>query len=166
MNRNEKSDVVSSMKQQLESSCIVIVTSQVGLTVGEVTNLRQKIRSAKANFKVVKNTLLSLAVKDTKLEELLPLFKGPTALGYSSDPVSAAKAIVDFAKENPKMKVLGGSMDGKILSEADIKALATLPSMDELRSKIIGLVLAPATKLAILSKEPAARIARVLAARN
>jgi len=166
MNRNQKSDVVSIIRQHLKSSSIVIVASQVGLNVDEVTNLRKRVRSSNATFKVVKNTLLNMAVKDSEIEGLSKFFKGPTALCYSNDPVSASKVIVDFAKENSKIKILGGSMDSKIITDSDIKALATLPSMDELRSKIIGLVLAPATKIAVLVKEPSARIARVLAARQ
>lgn len=166
MNRNEKSDVVSNMRQQLKSSSIVIVTSQVGLNVDEVTNLRKRTRSSNATFKVVKNTLLNMAVKDTNIEGLSNFFKGPTALCYSNDPVSASKVIVEFSKENSKIKILGGAMDSKIITDSDIKALATLPSMDELRSKIIGLILAPATKIAVLIKEPSACIARVLVARK
>jgi large subunit ribosomal protein L10 len=123
------------------------------------------MRENQAEFKVLKNTLAQIAVKDTALDGLTPLLKGPTALAYSADPIAAAKVIVKFANTNDKLKVVGGYLNGQLLSEASVKALATLPSLDELRGTLIGLIQAPATKLARLAKEPGACVARVLSAK-
>jgi large subunit ribosomal protein L10 len=165
MNRTEKHDLVSQMRDVLQGASLVLVTQQSGLTVAEVTNLRRSMREHQAEFKVLKNTLAQIAVKDTALDGLTPLLKGPTALAYSADPIAAAKVIVKFANTNTKIKVVGGYLNGQLLSEASVKALATLPSLDELRGTLIGLVQAPATKLARLAKEPGACVARVLAAK-
>jgi large subunit ribosomal protein L10 len=162
----QKEALVADMRQRLESSTLVVVTRQSGLTVDEVTKLRRDMRTEKAEFKVLKNTLAQIAVKGTKLEGLTGMLTGPTALAYSVDPIAAAKALVTFSNKNDKIKVVGACLDGKVLNEAEVKALATLPSLDELRSKLIAVISAPATKLAILLKEPAARVARVLAAKN
>jgi large subunit ribosomal protein L10 len=166
MDRMQKEALVADMRQRLESSTLVVVARQSGLTVDEVTKLRRDMRTEKAEFKVLKNTLAQIAVKGTKLEGLTGMLTGPTALAYSVDPIAAAKALVTFSNKNDKIKVVGACLDGKVLNEAEVKALATLPSLDELRSKLIAVISAPATKLAILLKEPAARVARVLAAKN
>jgi large subunit ribosomal protein L10 len=166
MDRMQKEALVADMRQRLESSTLVVVARQSGLTVDEVTKLRRDMRTEKAEFKVLKNTLAQIAVKGTKLEGLTGMLTGPTALAYSVDPIAAAKALVTFSNKNDKIKVVGACLDGKVLNEAEVKALATLPSLDELRSKLIAVIGAPATKLAILLKEPAARVARVLAAKN
>jgi large subunit ribosomal protein L10 len=165
MNRTEKHDLVSQMRDVLQGASLVLVTQQSGLTVAEVTNLRRSMRENQAEFKVLKNTLAQIAVKDTALDGLTPLLKGPTALAYSADPIAAAKVIVKFANTNDKLKVVGGYLNGQLLSEASVKALATLPSLDELRGTLIGLIQAPATKLARLAKEPGACVARVLSAK-
>ncbi len=165
MNRTEKHDVVSQMRDVLQNASLVLVTQQSGLTVDEVTGLRRSMRENQAEFKVLKNTLAQIAVKDTKLDGLTPMLKGPTALAYSADPIAAAKVVVKFANTNDKLKVIGGFLDGQILSEASVKALATLPSLDELRAKLVGLLQAPATKIARLAKEPGASVARVIAAK-
>lgn len=166
MDRMQKEALVADMRQRLESSSLVVVARQSGLTVDEVTTLRREMRAANAEFKVLKNTLAQIAVKETKLDGLSGMLSGPTALAYSADPVAAAKALVTFANKNDKIKVVGACLDGKVLNEAEVKALATLPSLDELRGKLIAVINAPATKLAILLKEPAARIARVISAKN
>lgn len=166
MDRSQKTELVSSMREALRQSKVVVVTQQLGLSVAEVTTLRRQMRDSQAHFKVLKNTLAQLAVKDTPLEGMSSLFKGPTAIAFSQDPIGAAKAAAKFAEKNDKLVIIGGYMDGQILSPAAVKALATLPSLDELRSTLIALVSAPATKLAILSKEPAARLARVLSAKS
>jgi len=166
MDRSQKEELVSRMRQVLQSASSIIVTQQTGLTVSEVTALRAQVREVGAEFKVMKNTLAQLAVKGTEMEVLSPLLQGPTALAYSSDPVSAAKVVSKFANSNEKLTVVGGYLDGRLLDQNAVKALATLPSLDELRSKIIAVISAPATKLAVLSKEPATRVARVLSARG
>jgi large subunit ribosomal protein L10 len=114
---------------------------------------------------VTKNRLTKLALQGTKYENLTDLFTGPTAIGTSSDPVSAAKTLVSFAKTNDKLTIIGGSLDGKVLDKAGVEALATLPSLDELRAKIIGMLTAPATKVARVTQAPASQLARVIQAR-
>jgi large subunit ribosomal protein L10 len=166
MNRSEKEELVSQIRSKLLSAKSVIVTRQTGLTVAQVTDLRGKIREAGAEFKVLKNTLARLAVKDTPLDGISGLLEGPTALAYSTDPVSAAKAVSTFANSNEKLTIVGGYLDGQILNAKAVDALAKLPSLDELRSKIIAVINTPATRLAVLAKEPAACVTRVIAARG
>jgi large subunit ribosomal protein L10 len=166
MDRTQKEALVADIRGRLESAAVVVVARQSGLTVEEVTQLRRDMRAANAEFKVLKNTLAQIAVKGTKLEGLTEMLGGPTALAYSSDPVAAAKALVTFANKNDKIQVVGATLDGKVLKTADVKALATLPSLDELRSKIIAVISAPATKLATLLQEPGARVARVISAKG
>lgn len=166
MDRSQKKELVSSMREALQKAKLVVVTQQHGLTVEQATDLRRRMRDSQAQFKVLKNTLAQIAVKDTALEEMSGLFKGPTALAFSQDPIGAAKAAVKFAETNAKLVIIGGYMDGQILSPASVKALATLPSLDELRSKLIAVISAPATKVAVLLKEPASRVARVIAAKS
>lgn len=165
MNRTQKEELVSQLKAKMDASSLVVVSRQVGLTVSEMTNLRRQMREAGADFKVYKNTLAEIAVKGTEAECLTEHLKGPTTLAFSVDPLAAAKAAAKFAKENKKFEVLAGIMDGKVLSAKDVIALATLPSLDELRSTIIGLISAPATKIARILQEPGARVARVLHAK-
>src|SRR5205085_1868022 len=142
----------------------VVVTHQTGLTVAEVTQLRRQMRSAGARYRVTKNRLVRRALEGTKFAPLAPLFTGPTAIAFSQDPVAAAKAAVEYANRNSKLTIVGGGLSGQLLDANAVKALATLPSLDELRAKIIGLLNAPATKLATLLQTPAAQLARVLAA--
>lgn len=166
MDRSQKKELVSSMREALQEAKVIVVTQQKGLTVSESTDLRRQMRDSQAQYKVLKNTLAQIAVKDTPLEGMSHLFKGPMAIAFSHDPIGAAKAAAKFADKNDKLIIVGGYMDGQLLSSAAVKALATLPSLDELRSKLIAVISAPATKLAILSKEPASRVARVLAAKS
>jgi len=166
MDRSQKEQLVSEVRDTLQAASVVIVTQQTGLTVDQVTQLRRQMREAGAEFKVLKNTLARIAISGTSLDGMTSMLVGPTALAYSSDPVAAAKVVAKFANSNDKLKIIGGFMDGKVLSDANVKALATLPSMDELRSMLIGVISAPAQKLAILSQEPASRMARVLAAKG
>ena len=166
MNRSEKEGQVEQLRNYIDAASLVVVTRQVGLTVEEVTNLRCRMREAGAEYKVFKNTLADIAVKGTKAEGIADMLKGPTALALSKDPLAAAKAAVTYANSNNKLQVIGGTLDGKILSAAEVKALATLPSLDELRAKLLGLLVAPATKIAVLLKEPASMLARVTLARS
>ena len=145
-------------------SALVVVTQQSGLTVAEVTALRRQMRAAGATFKVTKNRLARLALKDTPYQELAPLFTGPTAIACSQDPVAAAKVAVKFADANEKLVILGGGMSDKQLDVAAVKSLATLPSLDALRGKLIGLLQAPATKVAGVLQAPAGQLARVFGA--
>jgi large subunit ribosomal protein L10 len=140
------------------------VTHQTGLTVDEVTQLRRQMRNAGARYRVTKNRLARRALEGTPFANLAPLFTGPTAIAFSRDPVAAAKAAVEYANRNNKLTVIGGGLSGQALDAAAIKALASLPSLDELRGKLIGLLNAPATKLATLLQAPAGQLARVMAA--
>ena len=165
MNRTEKAELIETLQVTLTSATSVVVAHQSGLTVAESSELRAKMREAGAGFKVTKNRLTKLALQGTKYENLTDLFTGPTAIGTSSDPVSAAKTLVSFAKTNDKLTIIGGSLDGKVLDKAGVEALATLPSLDELRAKIIGMLTAPATKVARVTQAPASQLARVIQAR-
>ena len=140
MQRAEKQDFVKNFNTALKEKEFLIVAHYKGLTVSEISSLRKKVKSSNSIFKVAKNTLAKRAIKDTNFENLDKLFIGPTSVAYSNDPVSTSKAIVDFAKENENLKILGASMSGKELSLNDIKHLASLPSMETLRAKIVGLL--------------------------
>ena len=164
MDRSQKADSVATLNATFNEVGVVVVTRNLGLTVAQATDLRSKMRDAGGSYKVAKNRLAKLAIKDTAYEGLGEYLSGPTALATSVDPVAAAKAAVDFAKTNPKLEIVGGSMGGILLDEAGIKALASLPSLDELRSKLVGLLNAPATKVAQLANAPAAKLARVFGA--
>ena len=164
MDRSQKAESVASLNAVFSEAGVVVVTRNLGLTVAQSTNLRNKIREAGASYKVAKNSLAKLAIKDTDYVGLNDLLTGPTALASSVDPVAAAKAVVEFAKTNDKVEIVGGSMGAMVLNADGIKALASLPSLDELRGTIIGLVQAPATKIAQLVTAPAAKLARVFGA--
>lgn len=152
MNREEKAQLLSELNELFSGAEIVVVSHYKGLTVEEVSELRNNIRKVGAGFRVTKNRITRLALKGTKFEGLSDLFKGPTAIAFANDPISACKACVEFAKENEKLIVLGGAMGTGVLTLDEIKRLATIPSMDELRAKIIGLLQAPAAQLARVTK--------------
>jgi large subunit ribosomal protein L10 len=167
MNRSEKEELVSQIRDKLVNAKCVVVTRQTGLTVSEVSELRRQMREAGVEYKVLKNTLARIAVQGTSLEGLSSMLEGPTALAISKeDPVSAAKVAAKYVNSNNKLQLIGGYLDGQILNEKAVDALAKLPSLDELRSKIIAVINTPATRLAILAKEPASLLARVTAARG
>jgi large subunit ribosomal protein L10 len=165
VNRNEKAELIETLQSTLSEAAAVVVTHQTGLTVAESSDLRGRMREAGAGFKVTKNRLTKIALQGTKYEDISDLFTGPTAMGTSADPVAAAKVLVNFAKENDKLTVIGGSLDGKVLDKAGVEALAKLPSLDELRAKLVGLLNAPATQVARVAQAPAAKLARVIQAR-
>jgi len=165
VNRQEKAELIETLQSTFNESAGVVVAHQVGMTVAESGELRLKMRQAGARYKVTKNRIAKLALKGTRYEEMDALFTGPTAIGTSPDPVSAAKILVEFAKGNDKLTIIGGSMEGKMLDTAGVKALASLPSLDELRGTLVGLLVAPATKIARVTKAPAADLARVIQAR-
>ena len=164
MDRTQKEETVAALHAALQETGLVVVTQQSGMTVAEVTDLRRKMRVAGANFKVTKNRLARIALKGTQFEGLDGLFKGPTAIAFSKDPVAAAKVAAEYAKGNDKFKIIGGSLGNQQLDVEGIKALATLPSLDELRGKIVGLLVAPATKIAGIVQAPAGQLARVIGA--
>ena len=152
MNREEKAELLSEMNGLISGSEAVVISHYRGLTVAEMGELRKKARELGAELRVTKNRITRLALKGTKFEGLDDLFKGPTIMAYSSDPISACKLCVQFAKENEKFLVVGGALSSGVLSMAEIERLATIPSMDELRAKIIGLLQAPGAALARVPK--------------
>ncbi len=164
MDRSQKADLVTELKQVVTETSVVVVTRNLGLTVAQSTDLRLKMRDAGAQFKVAKNRLALIALEGSKYSPIGDLLTGPTALATSVDPVAAAKVAVDFAKTNDRFEIVGGAMGDTILDVNGIKALAALPSLDQLRATIIGLVQAPATKIARTVSEPGAQLARVFGA--
>ncbi|WP_310498849.1 50S ribosomal protein L10 [Sandarakinorhabdus sp.] len=164
MDRSQKSEVVSGLAKTLAETSVVVVTRNHGLTVAQASDLRNKMRSAGASFKVTKNSLARIALEGTPYQPLGDMLTGPVGLATSTDPVAAAKIAVEFAKTTDKFEIVGGAMGNTMLDINGVKALASLPSLDELRAKIIGLVNAPATKLAQLASAPAGKLARVFAA--
>jgi large subunit ribosomal protein L10 len=161
MDRSQKADAVAALTATFNQVGVVVVTRNLGMTVEQTTALRVKMREAGATFKVSKNSLAKLAIADTDYAGIGDMLVGPVALGTSVDPVAAAKIIVDFAKTNDKLEVIGGSMGAVVLNADGIKALATMPSLDEMRATLIGLVQAPATKIAQVVVAPATKLARV-----
>lgn len=164
MDRTQKQKLVETLQQDLTGTACVVVTHQTGLNVDEVTQLRRQVRSAGASFRVTKNRLAKRALTGTPFELLSPLFTGPTAIAFSRDPVAAAKVVVEYANRNAKLTIIGGGLAGQKVDAAGIKELASLPSLDELRGKLIGLLLAPAARLAMVLQAPAGQIARLFAA--
>ncbi|CAK0776975.1 50S ribosomal protein L10 [Azospirillaceae bacterium] len=165
MDRTQKGQTIAALHQKLQGVHLVVVTRHNGLTVAEVTDLRRKMRAAGASFKVTKNRLARIALKETPFEALDGLFKGPTAIAYSVDPVAAAKVVTDYAKSNEKLTVLGASLNGVALNAEGVQALAKLPSLDELRARLVGMIKTPATRIAGVLQAPGGQLARVLAAR-
>ena len=166
VNRTEKAELIDTLHATFNEATTVIVAHQVGLTVVESSDLRGKMRANGAAYKVTKNRIAKLALKDTAYENLSDAFTGPTAIGTSSDPVAAAKVLVEFAKENDKLTIVGGAIGDQMLDKAGVEALAKLPSLDELRAKLVGLMQAPATKLARVAQAPASQLARVIQAKS
>ena len=164
MDRSQKEELVASLHRTFAETNLIIVTQQSGMTVAEVSDLRRQMREAGASYKVTKNRLTRLALEGTRYEALKELFTGPTAIAVSVDPVAAAKVCVSFAKVNEKLTIVGGAMGETRLDASAIQALATLPSLDQLRAKLIGVLQAPATKVAGVVQAPAAQLARVLSA--
>jgi large subunit ribosomal protein L10 len=164
VDRSQKKELVESLHGKLKDASVVIVTRQAGLTVAEVTELRRKMRAAGASFKVAKNRLTRRALDGTKFQHLGPSLKGPTAIAYSTDPVAAAKVAVEYAAKNNKLTIVAGGLGERALDVAAVKALATLPSLPEMRAKFLGLLNAPATRIATVIGAPAAQVARVIGA--
>jgi len=164
VDRTEKREFVAELSNVFASTSMIVVTRNNGMTVADVTALRRKMREAGANFKVAKNRLALLALDGTRFDGLKPLMKGPTAISWSQDPVAVAKAAVDFAKTNEKFVLVGGALGAQVLDASGVKALSELPSLDSLRAKLLGLLAAPATRIAGVLQAPAGQLARVFAA--
>ena len=161
MDRSQKADAVAALNATFNEVGVVVITRNLGMTVAQSTLLRTKMRDAGASFKVSKNSLARLAIEGTSYSGIGDMLTGPVALASSVDPVAAAKVAVDFAKTNDKLEIVGGAMGTQVLNPEGIKALASLPSLDELRGRLIGLVQAPATKIAQVIVSPASKLARV-----
>ena len=164
MDRAQKATSVAALNAVFNEVGVVVVTRNLGMTVAQSTDLRNKMRAAGASYKVAKNSLVKIAVNDTDYAGIGELFTGPTAIATSVDPIAAAKIVVEFAKGNDKIEIVGGAMGVHVLNADGIKALATMPSLDEMRGRLIGLIQAPATKIAQLTTAPAAKLARVFGA--
>jgi large subunit ribosomal protein L10 len=161
MDRAQKQEAIETLKSDFAGAGAVVVTHYMGLTVAEMTDLRGRLRSEGAKLKVVKNTLVQKALDGRVGEAGDALFKGPVAIAYGPDPVSAAKVSTQYAKDNEKFSVIGAVMGDQVLDASAVGALATLPSLDQLRGKLIGLIQAPATKVAGVLVAPAGQLARV-----
>ncbi len=164
MDRAQKAEAVAELKQTFNETAVVVITRNLGMTVAQSTDLRIRMREAGARFKVAKNTLTLIAVEGTTYAPISEMLTGPTALATSADPVAAAKVAVDFAKTNDRFEIVGGAMGDTLLDVNGVKALAELPSLDQLRATIVGLIQAPATKIARVINEPGAQLARVFGA--
>ncbi|WCT73887.1 50S ribosomal protein L10 [Sphingomonas naphthae] len=164
MDRAQKSEQVAALNRTFTETSVVVVTRNLGMTVAQSTALRVKMLEAGASYKVTKNRLVRIAAEGTPYTTLSDLLTGPTALSTSADPVAAAKVVVEFAKTNDKLEIVGGAMGDTVLDVAGVKALAELPSLDALRAKIVGLIQAPATKVVQIVQAPAGQLARVFAA--
>ena len=165
MDRAAKAGLVTSLNGVFKDAGVIVVAHYAGMTVAQMTDYRRRINEAGGKVKVAKNRLAKLALKDTSAAGIADLFKGPTCIAYSKDPISAAKVAVKYAKDNEKLVILGAAMGPTVLDANGVKALAELPSLDELRAKLIGLLNAPATKIARTIKEPGAKLARVVQAK-
>ena len=166
MNREEKAAVVDSLRSTFEQSEVVVITHQTGLTVAEVEDLRSKVRAAGAGYKVTKNRLARIALNGTRYENLTDQFTGPTSVTTSDDPVAAAKVIVEFANSNEKLTIVGGGLGEKPLTVDEIKALAKVPPIEELRAKIVGMLQTPASRMVGVLNATGGGLARVLNARG
>lgn len=166
MNRTQKQELIETLNAKIGASSIVLVAHYKGLTVAEITDLRVKVKKSGAGFKVTKNKLTQRALKGTKFEQISAMFVGPTAIAYSSDPVAVAKIIADFAKLNDKFIMLGGAFGDSMLDAKAVVELSKLPSLDELRAKIVGLIQAPAQRIASILQAPGGQVARVIGAHS
>lgn len=164
MNRAQKKQWIEDTNADVKQAQILLIAHYKGLTVAEITELRKNVRAAGAGFKVTKNLLAKRALAGTNYEKIADLFKGPTAIAYANEPVSAAKALAEFAKKNEKLVLVGGAFGDTVLDKAGIKQLASLPSLDELRAKILAMLNTPATRIAGVLQAPAGQLARVFGA--
>jgi large subunit ribosomal protein L10 len=163
--RAQKAQVIDELNGVFGETGVVVVTHYKGLTVAELSDLRTRMRAAGASFRVTKNKLAQRAMDGTPFASLSPMFKGPTAIAFSKDPTAAPKIVAEFGKKNEKLQIVGGGLSGTLLDAASVRALADLPSIDQLRAKLIGLLNAPAGRLIGLLQAPGGQVARALAAR-
>ena len=164
MQRKQKEQSVTALHDSLSGMNLMVVTHQTGMTVAELTTLRRRMRDAGAGFRVTKNRLAKIAIDGTPFAGVSDLFRGPTAIAFSADPVAAAKVANDYANENAKLVILGGALGERKLDADDVKALAKLPSLDALRSQLVGLLQTPASRIVGVLSAPGAQVARVLSA--
>ncbi len=164
MDRTEKREFVASLASVFADTAMVVVTQNQGLTVAEATDLRRRMRAAGATFKVAKNRLAALALEGTRFDGIAPLLTGPTALAWSDDPVAVAKTAVEFARTNDKLVLIGGALGARTLDVPGVRALAELPSLDELRARLVGMISTPATRIAGVLQAPGGQLARVFGA--
>ncbi len=164
VDRAEKSEMVSTLNEVFSNTGVVVVAHYSGLTVAQMTTLRGRMKDAGASLKVAKNRLVKLALQGTDAEHISDLFQGPTVIAYSADPVAAPKVAADFARTNDKFVLLGGAMGKTNLDAKGVEALATLPSLDELRARLVGMINTPATRIAGVLQAPAGQLARVFGA--
>lgn len=164
MNREEKSELVQTLKGVFDNATLVVVTHNKGLSVAEITDLRTKVREVGASFKVTQNRLTKIALEGTRFQALTETFRGPTAIAYAEDPVAIAKVLVEFAKRNEKLEILAAGLGETVVGAEGVQALTELPSLDELRAKIVGLLQAPAAKLVGVTQAPAQQMVGVLGA--
>lgn len=164
MERAEKAEVIGALQASFAEAGSIVVARNTGLTVADLENLRRQMKQAGGTVKVAKNRLAKLALKETETADISALFEGPTVLAFAQDPITAPKVAAAFADKNQKFEILGGAM-GKTGLDADrVKALATLPSLDQLRATLAGMLLQPATRIASILQQPGGQIARVLSA--
>jgi large subunit ribosomal protein L10 len=164
VDRTEKREFVAGLNQALVATSMIVVTRNGGLSVAEATDLRRRMRAAGATYRVAKNRLTNLALEGTKFDGIRPMLQGPTALAWSLDAVSVAKTAVEFARTNEKFVLIGGALGTQTLTADGVKALAELPSLDELRARIVGMVSTPATRVAGVLQGTAGQLARVFGA--
>ena len=165
MERAAKEALVTVLHEVFNNAGVVVVTHYSGLTVAQMTDYRNRMRAAGGSVKVAKNRLAKIALKDADIGDIADLLTGPTCLAYSDDPIAAAKIAVEYSKSNDKLVILGGAMGSSVLDANGVKALAALPSLDELRGTLVGLIQAPATKIVRTINEPGGQLARVLQAK-
>jgi large subunit ribosomal protein L10 len=162
VDRAQKRELVSTLNEAWKDTGVMVVAHYKGMTVSQMTEFRKRMKEAGGSVKVAKNKLAKLALQDTSAQGITDLLKGQTCVAYSQDPVSAARVSVKYSRENDKLVILGGAMGNTVMDVAGVKALADLPSLDELRAKLVGLLQAPATKIARILVEPGAMLARVV----
>ena len=166
MKRSKKNDFVAQLKNDFKNSSSIIVSHYAGLSVKETDAIRRSLRENGANFKVTKNRLTKLALANTEYECITDMFNGPTAITYSSDSIVPAKITAEYEKKYKSLKILGGFFEGKKIDREKVKFLASLPLLDEIRGKLIGVLLAPAQRIALIIKEPSGQLARLLNKRS
>lgn len=164
MDRTEKRAFVTELNQALAATSMIVVTRNGGLTVAEATELRRRMRASGSNFKVTKNRLTHLALEGTRFDGIKPMLTGPTALAWSADPVAVAKTAVEFARTNEKFVLVGGALGAQTLNADGVRALAELPSLDQLRARLVGMISTPATRVAGVLQASAGQLARVFGA--